>query len=79
MRFAYKLNPIVIVLNNGGYGIERQFLDRPSPQPRHYKNIPEIVGGRIGFVIDTQDKFDNCFKSVYQYLEGFSILERTYD
>jgi TPP-dependent 2-oxoacid decarboxylase len=73
----YKLNPIVIVLNNGGYGTERRLLDGPfnDLQPWQYKSIPEIVGGGRGFVIDTEDEFENALKESYGYLEGFSILD----
>jgi indolepyruvate decarboxylase len=73
----YKLNPIVIVLNNGGYGTERRLLDGPfnDLQPWHYKSIPEIVGGGRGFVINTEDEFENALKVSFEYLEGFSILD----
>jgi indolepyruvate decarboxylase len=73
----YKLNPIVIVLNNGGYGTERRLLDGPfnDLQPWQYKSIPEIVGGGRGFVIDTEDEFENALKASFEYLEGFSILD----
>ena len=73
----YKLNPIVIVLNNGGYGTERRLLDGPfnDLQPWQYKSIPEIVGGGRGFVIDTEDEFENALKVSFDYLEGFSILD----
>ena len=73
----YKLNPIVIVLNNGGYGTERRLLDGPfnDLQPWQYKSIPEIVGGGRGFVINTEDEFENALKVSYEYVGGFSILD----
>ena len=73
----YKLNPIVIVLNNGGYGTERRLLDGPfnDLQPWQYGSIPEIVGGGRGFVINTEDEFDKALKAANEYLEGFSILD----
>ena len=73
----YKLNPIVIVLNNGGYGTERRLLDGPfnDLQPWQYRSIPEIVGGGRGFVINTEDEFDKALEAANQYLEGFSILD----
>ena len=73
----YKLNPIVIVLNNGGYGTEWRLLDGPfnDLQPWQYGSIPEIVGGGRGFVINTEDEFDKALKAANEYLEGFSILD----
>ena len=73
----YKLNPIVIVLNNGGYGTERRLLDGPfnDLQPWQYRSIPEIVGGGRGFVIDTEDEFDKALEAANQYLDGFCILD----
>ena len=73
----YKLNPIVIVLNNGGYGTERRLLDGPfnDLQPWQYGSIPEIVGGGRGFVINTEDEFDKALEAANEYLEGFSILD----
>jgi indolepyruvate decarboxylase len=73
----YKLNPIVIVLNNGGYGTERRLLDGPfnDLQPWQYRCIPEIVGGGRGFVINTEDEFDQALEAVNQYLDGFCILD----
>jgi TPP-dependent 2-oxoacid decarboxylase len=73
----YKLNPIVIVLNNGGYGTERRLLDGPfnDLQPWQYGSIPEIVGGGRGFVINTEDELDKALEAANEYLEGFSILD----
>ena len=73
----YKLNPIVIVLNNGGYGTERRLLDGPfnDLQPWQYRSIPEIVGGGRGFVINTEDELDKALEAANQYLDGFSILD----
>ena len=73
----YKLNPIVIVLNNGCYGTERRLLDGPfnDLQPWQYRSIPEIVGGGRGFIINTEDEFDKALETAKQYLDGFSILD----
>ena len=73
----YKLNPIVIVLNNGGYGTERRLLDGPfnDLQPWQYMNIPEIVGGGRGFVVKTEDEFEKALEAAHKYLDGFCILD----
>jgi TPP-dependent 2-oxoacid decarboxylase len=57
-RFA--LNPIIIVLNNNGYGTERPMLDGPFNDILHwnYYRIPEIIGHGKGFVIETEDQLE---------------------
>ena len=57
-RFA--LNPIIIVLNNNGYGTERPMLDGPFNDmlPWNYYRIPEIIGHGKGFVIQTEDQLE---------------------
>jgi TPP-dependent 2-oxoacid decarboxylase len=67
-RFA--LNPVIIVLNNSGYGTERPMLDGPFNDvlPWNYYRIPEVIGHGKGFVIETEDQFE----------EALSAAENTY-
>jgi indolepyruvate decarboxylase len=58
----HKLNPIVVVLNNGGYGTERLlhagqhgFNDIHVWQ---YHRLPEVLGGGRGYDVHTQGDFD---------------------
>jgi indolepyruvate decarboxylase len=57
-----KLNPIIIVLNNGGYGTERLILDGPYNDLHNwnYEKIPLLMGG-IGFLVNTEEELDNAF------------------
>ena len=73
----YKLNPIIILLNNQGYGTERRLLDGPfnDLQPWQYNTIPEVVGGGRGFLVDTEDEFDRALESATKNLDSFCILE----
>jgi indolepyruvate decarboxylase len=59
-RFA--LNPIVIVLNNNGYGTERPMLDGPFNDVLswNYHRIPEVVGQGKGFMIETEDQLEEA-------------------
>jgi indolepyruvate decarboxylase len=59
-RFA--LNPIVIVLNNNGYGTERPMLDGPFNDVLswNYHRIPEVVGHGKGFMIETEDQLEEA-------------------
>jgi TPP-dependent 2-oxoacid decarboxylase len=59
-RFA--LNPIVIVLNNNGYGTERPMLDGPFNDvlPWNYYRIPDVVSHGKGFMIETEDQLEEA-------------------
>ncbi|MCY2927771.1 MAG: thiamine pyrophosphate-dependent enzyme, partial [Planctomycetota bacterium] len=51
----YKLNPIVIVLNNHGYGTERQIHDGPFNDINlwDFSKIPQVLGEGLGFAVKT--------------------------
>ena len=60
-------NPIVIVLDNKGYGTERllhlgdhKFNDI---QPWHYHKLPEVLGGGRGYEVRTEGEFDAALRS----------------
>src|SRR5919202_1839576 len=59
-RFA--LNPIIVVLNNNGYGTERPMLDGPFNDVLswNYHRIPEVVGQGKGFMIETEDQLEEA-------------------
>ncbi len=48
----HNLNPIIIVLNNSGFGTERHIHDGPYNNilPWEYAKIPELLGTGRGFV-----------------------------
>ena len=52
----YGLNPVVVVLNNRGYGTERHMQDGPYNDvwPWSYSRVPEILGAGRGFVVETE-------------------------
>lgn len=58
------LNPIVFVLNNGGYTTERFLLDGPFNDIRNwdYEKITEMIGGGIGFTVETEQELEECVK-----------------
>jgi TPP-dependent 2-oxoacid decarboxylase len=59
-RFA--LNPIIVVLNNNGYGTERPMLDGPFNDvlPWNYYRIPEMISHGKGFMIETEDQLEEA-------------------
>src|SRR5260221_13292594 len=77
----YHLNPIVIVLNNSGYGTERQMQDGPYNDvvPWLYHRLPEIFGAGRGFLVRTDHELDAALAEAEQHKEGFSLLEARLD
>jgi indolepyruvate decarboxylase len=59
-RFA--LTPIVIILNNKGYGTERPMLEGSFNDilPWNYYRIPEITGHGKAFLIETEVQFEQA-------------------
>ena len=56
------LNPIVIVLNNGGYNTERLILDGDFNDipDWEYEKIVEMIGGGKGFRVETEESLDSA-------------------
>jgi TPP-dependent 2-oxoacid decarboxylase len=75
-RFA--LNPIIIVLNNNGYGTERPMLDGPFNDilPWNYYRIPDIIGHGKGFVIETEDQLEESLSAAETiYSKDLCVLD----
>jgi indolepyruvate decarboxylase len=73
-----KLNPIVIVLNNGGYGTERQlhagdhaFNEIHSWQ---YHRLPEVLGGGCGYEVRTQGEFDAALSAALSDVANMALV-----
>ena len=73
----YRLNPVVVVLNNGGYATERPMQDGRfnDIQPWKHSRIPEIIGAGKGFDVETEDQLLAALNSARAYTDGFSILD----
>ncbi len=73
----YHLNPIIIVLNNFGYGTERPMLDGSfnDVYPWQYARLPEVLGAGKGFVVQTEEQFEAALEAARDYREGFCILD----
>ncbi|MBN2580691.1 MAG: alpha-keto acid decarboxylase family protein [Pirellulales bacterium] len=71
-------NPIVIVLDNHGYGTER--LLHPGEHkfneihPWAYHKLPEVLGGGTGYEIRTEGDFDRALKSAFADSSAMSLL-----
>jgi TPP-dependent 2-oxoacid decarboxylase len=73
----YKLNPIVVVLNNRGYSTERHMLDGPYNDllQWNYSRIPELLGAGRGFLVETEEQLDQALFVAERHREEFSILD----
>lgn len=74
----FKLNPIVVVLNNKGYGTERPMLDGPFNDilPWNYGNIPKVLCQGKGFVIETEDQLEEALTDAEKiYAKELYILD----
>jgi indolepyruvate decarboxylase len=72
----YRLNPIVVVLNNGGYGTERPMLEGPfnDLHPWRYHRVPEVLGAGRGFDIETEEQLDEALQASREHADGFCLL-----
>ncbi|MBI5397392.1 MAG: alpha-keto acid decarboxylase family protein [Verrucomicrobia bacterium] len=73
----FGLNPIVIVLNNRGYGTERHMQDGPYNDilPWEYHRIPEVLGAGRGFVVDTEEQLDAALNDAARHTRSFCLLD----
>jgi indolepyruvate decarboxylase len=70
--------PIVIVINNGGYGTER-FLqagewDFNEIHSWQYHRIPEILGGGTGYEVRTEGEFDAALTAAWNDRDQLSLI-----
>jgi TPP-dependent 2-oxoacid decarboxylase len=73
----YKLNPIVIVLNNKGYGTERPMIDGEFNDVHlwEYSKIPEVLRAGKGFNVKTEDQLEEALRQAKANTKSFSILD----
>jgi indolepyruvate decarboxylase len=73
----YHLNPVVVLLNNRGYGTERHMQDGPYNDvwPWQYHRLPEILGAGRGFVVETEEDLDRALVEAEKWTESFCLLE----
>jgi len=74
MRYGF--NPIVIVLNNKGYGTERFLQEGPfNDIPNwNYHRLPDLLGAGWGFEVHTEGDLDKALRAALQNRDKFSLL-----
>jgi TPP-dependent 2-oxoacid decarboxylase len=73
----YHLNPIVVVLNNGGYGTERHIQDGPYNDlvRWNYHLLPRVLGAGRGFAVETEGQLDQALREAGKETENFSLID----
>ena len=73
----YHLNPIVVVLNNGGYGTERPMIDGPFNDVLNwnYARLPDLLGSGMGFRVETEQDLERALESARANTASYSILD----
>jgi len=73
------LNPIIIILDNKGYGTERalhpggwKFNDI---HPWNYSQLPAVLGSGTGYEVRTEGQFDKAIQSAWADTSGMSVIQ----
>jgi len=71
------LSPIVIVLNNGGYGTFRSIMDGPfnDIQEWQYAGISYVLGGGKGCTVKTEDELVAALKTAKENSTSLTIID----
>ncbi len=76
VRHGY--DPVIIVLNNGGYGTERKLHAGEwkfnNIHSWNYHLLPQVYGGGTGYEISTEGEFDSALTQAWNDRSGPSIL-----
>ncbi len=71
----YGLNPIVLLLNNHGYGTERHLLEGEFNDIGcwNYSSITSLFGSGQGFHVHTEGGFDDAMKTALSETQQFTL------
>ena len=71
--------PIVIVLDNKGYGTERLLhagdYEFNKVHPWRYHKLPEVLGGGIGYEVRTEGQFDRALRDAWADTTAMSLIQ----
>jgi indolepyruvate decarboxylase len=73
----YGLNPVIIVLNNFGYGTERHIHDGPFNDVLNwnYHKLPEFFGVGRGFLVKTEEELDAALDAATKHTETYCLID----
>ena len=71
------LDPIILVLDNQGYGTERLLHpgDFNDIHAWHYHRLPEVLGGGTGYHVHTEGEFDTALRQAWDDRTGMSLIQ----
>ena len=73
-----KLSPIIIVLDNRGYGTERLLhagdFEFNNVLPWRYSKLPELLGGGTGYEVRTEGDFDRALRAAWDDTSAMSLI-----
>ena len=71
------LNPVVIVLNNAGYGTERHIHDGPFNDVLNWKyhRVPDLLGCGRSFLVKTEGQLDEALTAAAAHTESYCLLD----
>ena len=72
----YGLSPIVVVLDNQGYGTERPMLDGPfnDVHPWVLTEFPKLIQAGQGYLVDTESQFIEAIRAALRATNELAIL-----
>jgi indolepyruvate decarboxylase len=74
----HQFTPIIIVLDNGGYGTERILhpgkWEYNEIHGWNYSQLPVVLGGGKGYVVRTEKEFDDALRQAWDDRTQFSLL-----
>ena len=73
----HEFNPIILVLNNHGYGTERHLLEGAFNDIGcwNYSGMPSLFGTGHGFHVRTEGEFDEAIKAALAETRHFTLIE----
>jgi len=71
------LNPVVVVLNNAGYGTERHIHDGPFNDLLNwnYHRLPDLLGSGRSFLVKTEQELDAALDAAALHTESYCLLD----
>ncbi|WP_068467338.1 alpha-keto acid decarboxylase family protein [Candidatus Protochlamydia phocaeensis] len=73
----YGLDPVMIILNNHGYGTERPLLEGSYNDILNwnYTEIPRVLGGGIGIKVETEQELDKALRRAFAERGTLYLIE----
>jgi len=77
----YGMNPIVVVLDNDGYGTERPMLDGKFNDVHrwNFARIPDVLGAGLGLKAATEIEMEAALKKARDNKQSFTIIQAMLD